>query len=84
MSIIGYTYRAEIICPNCTIEALKSEYRAELFDTGADVPQIAEMLGYSFDELEFFDSNNFPKPFTVDQLDDNSQRCDSCRSELVN
>jgi len=91
----GYTYKAELLCPNCTIEALKGESRAELYDSSdeATIRILANRAGVDYSEPRSYDSSDFPKPvldidlecgFDVDGHRDDSvhERCGACNRTL--
>lgn len=64
--VAGYTYQAENICPNCTIESLKERGIAELYDSSDEetIRVLAKKVGIDYDD-DFenpYDSSDFPKP----------------------
>lgn len=92
---VAYIYRAEILCPNCTIEALKSEGKALPHDDSSEdtIRTIAERVGIDYDEPWTYDSDTLPKPVLRYQIEcgidangeddpDCHERCDACATSL--
>lgn len=85
---IGYTYRADLLCPNCTIEALKAAGIAELYD-GADEETIrilANRARIDYSDSWSYDSDDFPKPvlsIDIDCTDETGhEQCGACGTYL--
>jgi len=93
--IVAYTYRAETLCPGCTLDALNVPHslRAE-----QSVESILEMLadaqGVNWQDAHSFDSDDFPKVVFADQIEDcgtegctpescGNATCDNCGEELI-
>lgn len=83
--IAAYTYRAELLCPSCLIEAMIAIGDAS--PAARDMPaedvldQCAGANAIDRDNETKFDSAEFPKVVFLDQLGD-SATCDACRSKL--
>ena len=83
--IAAYTYRAEVLCPTCLIEAMISAGDAS--PAARDMPtedvldQRAGANAINPDDETSFDSDEFPKVVFLDQLPDGAT-CDVCRTEL--
>lgn len=88
--IAGYTYRAENLCPACTIKALPTG-EGEAFDGWADatgcmtaeenLSELAAAFGIDRMDESSYDSGDFPKVVFSDQLEDD-ETCDRCGGEL--
>lgn len=88
--IVGYTYRAELLCPACTIRALPTG-EGEQFDGWKDVStppmsaeenltELAAAFGIDrFDEATY-DSDEFPKVAFRDMVDGDT--CGNCGEDL--
>lgn len=84
---VGYVYRAELLCPNCTIEALKADSKAEIYDSSdeATIRILANRAGVDYSDQYSYDSDDFPKPvlsLELDCDDDEHERCDACNRNL--
>lgn len=93
--VAGYTFQAELLCPGCTLEAVKVAYPLDYplsstiqdGDTSEDVLRTVaksrNLAGAGIDLADAlsFDSDDFPKVVFVDQLDD-EEHCGSCGGEL--
>lgn len=83
--IAAYSYRAEILCPACTIEALIAARDAA--PAARDMPaeavldQCAGALAVDRDDETTFDSHEFPKVVHLDQVVADEQ-CGACRQNL--
>lgn len=79
---VAYLYKAELLCPNCTIEELKNHGKAELYDDSSEETMriLANRAGIDYSDQFSYDSDEFPKPVLQVELDDD--RCDSCGREL--
>lgn len=90
---VGYVYRAELLCPNCTIEALKEESRAELYDSSdeATIRVLANRAGVDYSDQSSYDSDEFPKWVLRSDIecddhdsehDFDHELCGGCRTRL--
>lgn len=83
--IAAYAYRAEMLCPACTIEALISA--GDAAPAARDMPaetvldQCAGALAVDRDDEATFDSGEFPKVVHLDQVAAD-ERCGACRQKL--
>jgi len=88
--VVGYTYRAETLCPACTLAALPTS-EGEAFDGWRDVsvpPMGAESnltelaLAFGIDRMDecSFDSADFPK--VIFSSSNEGDTCDQCGTEL--
>lgn len=83
--IAAYSYRAEIFCPACTIEALIAAEDAT--PAARDIPveavldQCAGALAVDRDDETTFDSDEFPKVVHLDGVAADEQ-CGACRQNL--
>lgn len=81
----AYTYRAELYCPACTIEAMIAAGIAA--PAGRDMPiedvldQCAAAMALDRTDQTSFDSSEFPKPALLDSLD-STDRCGGCHAAL--
>lgn len=91
-AIVGYTYRAENLCPSCTIGALPTG-PDEAFDGWRDVSNppmsaeenlagIAEAFGIDRTDERSFDSGDFPKVIFASSVEDD-ERCMTCDEPLT-
>ena len=91
VAIVGYTFRAETLCPDCTIKALPTG-EGQAYDGWAlaegvhmsvedNLNEIALAFGINRTDEHTFDSDDFPKVvFDVQLLD--GETCDHCGREL--
>ena len=83
--IAAYSYRAEILCPACTIEALiaAGDAAPAARDMAAEtvLDQCAGALAVDRDDETTFDSDEFPKVVHLDQVAAD-ERCGVCRQNL--
>lgn len=80
-SIVGYTFRAETLCPACTVKEVVPPDLAELGSTEMVLNFAAEQIGVNREDEHSFDSDDFPKViFSVD-IDD--EPCDRCSHWLI-
>jgi hypothetical protein len=82
--IIAYTYDAEMLCPGCTVQALRTYQSVPVQATTTEgfLDMLAVDRGINrYDEREF-DSGDFPKVVFADQVED-AERCGSCGRELI-
>ncbi|MEU7146996.1 hypothetical protein AB0B15_02990 [Streptomyces sp. NPDC045456] len=66
MSVVGYTYQAENLCPSCTLKAMRANgIKVQRGKPHEDAIRLAaEKLGIVFDDERSYDSGDFPKPVT--------------------
>jgi len=83
--IAGYTYQAESLCPSCTITKLGKGINASAigyaYDAHAVIRLVAAVENVNLDDERSYDSNDFPKPFTFDQVLED-EKCDQCNGRL--
>ena len=83
--IAAYSYRAEILCPACTVEALITA--GDAAPAARDMPaetvldQCAGAFAVDRDDETTFDSDEFPKVVHLDQVAADA-RCGDCREIL--
>ena len=83
--VAAYTYRAEILCPACTIDALIAA--GDAAPAARDMPtedvldQCAGALAIDWDDETTFDSDEFPKVVHLDYLAAD-ETCGACRKDL--
>ena len=83
--VAAYTYRAEILCPACTIEALIAA--GDAAPAACDMPaetvldQCAGALAIDRDDETTFDSDESPKVVHLDRLAAD-ETCGACRQDL--
>ncbi|WP_424863047.1 hypothetical protein [Streptomyces sp. MMS24-I29] len=69
--VVGYTYKAEKLCPSCTLKTMRANgitvQRGKAHEEA--IRRAAEKLGISFDDQHSYDSDNFPKPVTAQQCE---------------
>lgn len=69
MSVVGYSYQAENLCPTCTVKAMRANgitvQRGKQHEDA--IRKAAEKLGIDFDDEHSYDSGRFPKPVTDHQ-----------------
>lgn len=94
-TVVGYTYRAEIICPSCVVntmaallpeadlprlEALREEFGPS--ETAEGILAVASlMLGIDRMNESSYDSDEFPKVIFADQAE--GETCDTCEEALL-
>lgn len=90
---VAYTYKAEHLCPNCTIEALKADGLAQLYDDSSEetIRLLANRAGIDYSSPFTYNSDDFPKWILASDLDCDSDddgtehpQCDGCRASLCN
>lgn len=71
MSVVGYTYQAENLCPPCTLRAMRANgiKVAKGKDHEEAIRDAAETLKVDYDDQHSYDSDNFPKPVTEQQCE---------------
>lgn len=90
-TIVGYTFRAENLCPPCTIRSLPTG-EGEAFDGWKDMSappvsaeenldEIAVAFGIDRGNEWSFDSGDFPKVILSGMVEDD-ERCMSCDEVL--
>lgn len=86
-SIAGYTYKADILCPECTVERL-ADHHADLvtpnlrtFQPAAAIDSLAVDLGVNPHDERSFDSDEFPKVVFGYQLE-SDEKCGYCGEAL--
>ena len=89
--IVGYTFRADIYCPECIVGALPTG-DGEAFDGWAlaggvrksaedNLSEVAAAFGINRDNESSFDSGDFPKVIFASMTED-AGTCGSCGGEL--
>lgn len=83
--IAAYTYRTDLYCPACTIEAMIATGiaapAARNMPTVEVLDQCAAAMAIDRDEDTSFDSEEFPKPVLLDWLDP-ADTCAACHEPL--
>lgn len=69
MSVVGYSYQAENLCPSCTVKAMRANgLKVQRGKSHEDaIRRAAEALGINFDDERSYDSGAFPKPVNEQQ-----------------
>ena len=84
--IAGYTYAADTYCGLCIIDEMirrgDASPAARDMSTEDVLWQCARAAGIDYDDLYSFDSDEFPKPFVVDQVE-GTEYCASCHEDLL-
>jgi len=87
MTIVGYTYWADIYCPLCISAELLKRYEindeciVNCVDSEHELDTIGMLIGIDrYDEYSF-DSDNFPKVIFSWQVEDN-EFCCICHEEI--
>lgn len=90
-AVVGYTYRAETLCPSCVIESLPTG-EGEAFDGWRDMTgrmsaeenltELALAFGIDRSDESSYDSDDFPKVVFASSVED-EERCDRCGEELL-
>ncbi|MFD7661284.1 hypothetical protein [Streptomyces sp. NPDC059788] len=64
MSVVGYTYQAETLCPSCTLKAMRTAgIKVQRGKPHEDaVQRAAKNERVDFDDKRSYGSDNFPKP----------------------
>lgn len=81
-TVVGYTYKADIVCPACILSAMRAAGLpvAPVLDTyqvTAAVDSVAADLGIDPEDEYSYDSDNFPKVLFSHQVDDDDM-CGRC------
>lgn len=92
---VGYTYKAELLCPNCTIEELKGDSKADLYESSDEdtIRILANRAGVDYSDPYSYDSDDFPKPVLSIDIEcgydtygeedpDHHERCGACHTNL--
>lgn len=90
-NVSAYAYRAELLCPECTIAALPTG-DGEKFDGWAvaegvsmsaedNLTELAAAFGIDYADGSSYDSDDFPKPVFSSDLGE-SESCGVCGVEL--
>ena len=91
-AIVGYTFRADIYCPSCTLAAVKRAHLLDYplastigpHDDAEDILRtVAKSLKLDHEDEHGFDSGVFPKVIFADQVEDDSERCGACGESLI-
>lgn len=82
--IAGYTFKAENLCKDCTIDAMNKaglldEREGEVLDL---VEFAAKKAGVDQEDHYSFNSDDFPKSFLLEQVDDD-ETCDRCGLYII-
>lgn len=86
-SIAGYTYRADILCPGCTLVAVSGNSTAAVeFEFNLDaidnwLRSTAAERGIDFDNEQAYDSGEYPKVILTHQA--GNDRCGHCGEALL-
>lgn len=85
--IVAYTFRAENLCPDCTVKAVCADRRLATtpaaWEMGAEdlLEQLAAYHGIAREDERSYDSDEFPKVVFGSQVKD-VETCDSCGWEI--
>ena len=86
-TIVAYTYRADTLCPTCTIDAMLTDYPESLTPAARDMreedvlDQLAEYLGIDREDERMFDSDAFPKVVFLGSIN-KPEECGHCWSTI--
>ncbi|MEV7870153.1 hypothetical protein AB0P17_29600 [Streptomyces sp. NPDC088124] len=71
MTVVGYSYQAENLCPNCTLRALRANgVKVQRGKPHEDaIRRAAQNLGIDFDSDGSYDSGDFPKPVSKEMCE---------------
>src|SRR5690349_13955242 len=80
-TIVAYTYKAETLCPTCTVQAVDTLHPCDP-QTAASAEQVLDQLSCwhginRYDEREY-DSSDFPKVVRASQIE-SAYHCEECR-----
>ncbi len=87
MQVAAYTYRADIICPECTLETLLGERNIEghglshVPSEAIDRLGVSEFGGEKYSDERNWDSDDFPKVVFSSQIEDD-EYCGICHREI--
>lgn len=83
--VVAYIYRAEILCPPCTLRTVEAATGTEASDPGWGIAiplgTIAHNLGIDPEDETSYDSDDFPKVVFADQVDED-ERCNQCGGRI--
>ena len=83
-AIVGYTYKAENLCPSCTIDAVVGSKQDGMSGRAVEIAldRIAPLAGVldRYNEHSF-DSDEFPKVIFADSVIE-GERCGNCDNKL--
>ena len=84
--IAGYTYAADIYCPRCVIDEMirrgDASPAARDMSTEDVLWQCSQAAGIDYDDQCSYDSDEFPKAFTSDQMN-YDECCSGCHEDLL-
>lgn len=83
--IIGYTYKAELLCPSCLIETLIQSKELSPFARDMAPEEALDILAIpNIDRADeySFDSDEFPKVVLSHQVETPTVTCDRCGEVL--
>lgn len=87
-AIVGYTYTADIYCPDCIGKQLSANYpdalqswRFDYVTTESDLNRAANLLELERMDEHTFDSDQFPKVIFADS--ECGEHCGNCHKPLV-
>lgn len=88
--IVGYTFNADNLCPQCTIAAVTSDSRFEGWALASGIrmsvednlDEIATAYGIKRDAESSYDSGDFPKVIFASMVED-AETCGHCGDELI-
>lgn len=71
MSVVGYSYQAENLCPSCTLKAMRANGLAVQRGKAHEeaIRRAAQKLNIDFDNQHAYDSGDFPRPITKQQCE---------------
>lgn len=85
-NIVGYTYRAEIVCPDCVVTATHhipngnpAGRKIENAEMHMDI--LARIRGVNREDESSFDSDYFPK--VIFASDASGEECGGCGEKLI-
>lgn len=91
--VVAYTYQTELLCPPCTVAALRDDAERWVADEDSPHDQIellAEFADIDLNDESSYDSDDFPKVVFADQIiidDVNGQpvpeACNRCGERLL-
>jgi hypothetical protein len=86
-TIVGYTYNAETVCPDCMHdESLrlfrKAGGKVESISTEVNLDSAATYMGIDRYDERTFDTDDFPKVIFASQVEDD-ERCGHCGDSLI-
>lgn len=78
--IAGYTWKAENLCLSCITDQLSPCPQGNTNEEKLDY--LAEFFGVNRNDETSFDSEDFPKPIFISELDTENE-CSRCGAELL-